>query len=255
MRLRGINESEVDVWPAFTDFVTSVLFIVVLFIFGIFFSNIARSLLASDSTFRAMQARIEEVQKGLTAIRGVDVKVDGNIQYITLHVDEQGVGGVLFDVGQAVLKEPGKQRIDEIVNVLRRYRGSYKTIEVVGHADSQRLGDTRVYASNWELSAARAGAVVNHILSRQAHLPDDQQIEPWRFSANGSGEYRPYDIDSKEFSNRHTGRWTAPPDDTRHLPDYVLEYNRTPELQLKNRRIEIVLTYSLVPSNDLPQER
>ena len=43
MRLRAFNESEMDIWPAFTDFVISVLFIVVLFIFGILFSSIARS--------------------------------------------------------------------------------------------------------------------------------------------------------------------------------------------------------------------
>lgn len=36
MRLRSLNELEIDVWPAFTDFLTSVLIIVVIFVFGIF---------------------------------------------------------------------------------------------------------------------------------------------------------------------------------------------------------------------------
>lgn len=246
MRLRSLNEAEVDVWPAFTDFVTSVLFIVVLFIFGLFFSNISRSLVAEDSSYREMQRRIRAVREALSQrVQGVVVpEADGSLQLIVLKVDEQGSGGVLFNTGEAVLQPAGEQRIDEIVEVLKQFRGSYKTIEVEGHADSDRLRNTTIYKSNWELSAARAGAVVNHILKSQAGLPPEAQLPPWLFSANGRGEYVPYDHKGP-FSIEGAGGLDPARNNSPKLPNYVLGSNEDDTERRNNRRIEIRLTYSL----------
>ena len=73
MKLRQFNESEMDVWPAFTDFLTSVLFIVVLFVLGVFFTNLSRSMLADNYAYRAMQDRQRRVQEELVKLGGIEV--------------------------------------------------------------------------------------------------------------------------------------------------------------------------------------
>src|SRR5262249_42600140 len=127
-------------------------------------------------------------------ISGIQVpEADGNLQRIILQVDQAGEGGVLFDRGQATLQAKGQERLREIVNVLVQNRDAYDTIQVEGHTDDFPI-KTALYPSNWELSAARAGAVVNYILREQLRL------EPWRFSANGRAEFRPYGVSEDRMS-------------------------------------------------------
>jgi flagellar motor protein MotB len=242
MRLRSINEVDVDVWPAFTDFVTSVLFILVIFVFGIFFSSITRSLITEDNAIKNMQDRQRRVQRELTKIKGIQVpEADGNLQRIILQVDEAGTGGVLFASGHSNLEPEGERRLGEIVNVLEQNRDAYDTIQVEGHTDDFPI-QTAQYPSNWELSAARAGAVVNYILKQQ------RQLEPWRFSANGRAEYRPYGVSENTMD-------LLPADNPRGGPRlaYVAGANEVsgqdprkdnPKAQ-HNRRIEIILTYKV----------
>lgn len=245
MRLRTLNEADVDVWPAFTDFVTSVLFILVIFVFGIFFSSITRSLVAEDSAIREMQARQKRVQRELTKIKGIQVpEADLNLQRIILQVDEAGTGGVLFARGQASLQPEGERRLGEIVNVLVRNKDAYDTIQVEGHTDDFPI-NTALYPSNWELSAARAGAVVNYILKQQP------QLEPWRFSANGRAEFRPYGVTEEKMDLTTTKN----PREGGAPLKYVIAANQPPgadpradnPLSQHNRRIEIILTYKVNP--------
>jgi flagellar motor protein MotB len=246
MRLRHLNESDIDVWPAFTDFLTSVLIIVVVFVFGILFLNIARSLVRRNNEFEDMQLRQQTVRQQLQERLGekrVEMSEDGSLQRIILRVNEQGGGGVLFQRGSATLSAPGQELLQEIAGVLAANREHYDTIQVEGHTDDVPIGGK--YASNWELSAARAGAVVDFILgeSRRQQPPG---LEPWRFSANGAAEYHPYGVNEATMS-------LAPADNPRQGPhlDYVVRANQVegsdprqdnPAAQL-NRRIEIVLTY------------
>jgi flagellar motor protein MotB len=249
MRLQHLNESEIDVWPAFTDFLTSVLIIVVIFVFGILFSNIARSLVRQHSEFEDMQLHQQAVRKQLQerlGERGVEMSENGSLQRIILRVNEQGGGGVLFQRGAATLSGPGEELLQKIATVLVANRDHYDTIQVEGHTDDVPIS-TGKYASNWELSAARAGAVVDFILeeSRRQKPPG---LEPWRFSANGAAEYHPYGVNETVMS-------LAPADNPRQGPrlDYVVSANQlsgsdprqdNPAAQ-RNRRIEIVLTYQV----------
>jgi flagellar motor protein MotB len=246
MRTRTLNDVDVDVWPAFTDFVTSVLFILVIFVFGIFFSNITRSLVAEDNAIREMQARQKRVQGELTKIKGIQVpEADGSLQRIILQVDEAGAGGVLFARGQASLQPKGEERLSEIVNVLVKNSDAYDTIQVEGHTDDFPI-NTALYPSNWELSAARAGAVVNYILKQQP------QLQPWRFSANGRAEFRPYNVPESKMDLKAAPR--NPREGGTPLK-YVIDANQLPgldpstdnPLSQRNRRIEIILTYKLNP--------
>lgn len=250
MRLRDLNESEVDVWPAFTDFLTSVLIIVVLFIFGILFSNIARSLVRRHSEFEDMQLHQQAVRRQLQERLGekrIEMSENGSLQRIILRVDEQGGGGVLFRSGKADLSDPGKELLTKIAGVLIENREHYDRIQVEGHTDDVPVGDP--YASNWELSAARAGAVVKFILDvSKAERPPG--LEPWRFSANGAAEYHPYGVSEEEMN-------LTPALNPRDGPplDYVVRANQMPGktpsfdkrvdtfARQRNRRIEIILTY------------
>jgi flagellar motor protein MotB len=245
MRLKNLNEVEIDVWPAFTDFLTSVLIVVVIFIFGIFFSNIARALVRQHTEFEEMQTRQQHVRQELQSRLAGSVEVppeDGNLQRIVLRVDEQGAGGVLFPRGTATLSAGGEQLLSKIVQVLEKNRDAYDTIQVEGHTDDVPI--TGKYPSNWELSAARAGAVVNFILA--GGEPGHSQLEPWRFSANGRAEYRPYGLSENTMSLREAENPRGGP-----KLDYVVQANETAgqsplqdnPMAQRNRRIEIILTY------------
>lgn len=250
MRLSRLNEVEIDVWPAFTDFLTSVLIIVVLFVFGIFFSNIARSLVKRHSEFEEMQANQQTVKQQLTTQLGkesVEITENGSLQRIILQVGEQGGGGVLFPSGKADLSVEGKNVVTKIVGVLMANSIHYDKIQVEGHTDDKPLnGGT--YASNWELSAARAGAVVKFIID-ESKREQPPGLEPWRFFANGAAEYHPYKVDESQMN-------LEPAVNPRNGPplNYVVRANEPSaasgdasgeRARERNRRIEIVLTYKV----------
>ncbi|HVG34432.1 MAG TPA: OmpA family protein [Pyrinomonadaceae bacterium] len=250
MRLRHLNESEIDVWPAFTDFLTSVLIIVVIFVFGILFSNIARSMVRRNSEFEDMQLRQQLVRRQLQGQLGeksIEMSENGSLQHIILRVNEEGSGGVLFSSGRADLGDKGKELLTKIAGVLIENSEHYDKIQVEGHTDDVPVGG--IYASNWELSAARAGAVVKFILD-ESKAKNPPGLEPWRFSASGAAEYHPYGVDEKEMKLERA-------DNPRGGPplNYVVVANQPPNRppgvnprtdtfeRQRNRRIEIILTY------------
>lgn len=91
---------------------------------------------------------------------------------------------VMFDSGEAVLKPDGEEVMRKIAAILKEH--SQLSIHVIGHTDNVpiRLGAHIRFASNWELSAARALAAV-HFLTEQAG------VDPRRLGAVGYGEFRP----------------------------------------------------------------
>lgn len=91
---------------------------------------------------------------------------------------------VMFDSGEAVLKPDGEAVMKKIAAILSEH--PQITIQVVGHTDNVpiRPGPHTRFASNWELSTARALAAV-HFLTEQSG------IDPRRVGAAGYGEFRP----------------------------------------------------------------
>jgi len=176
-----------------------------------------------------------------------EISENGSLQRIILRVDEQGGGGVLFPSGRADLSGSGQALVTTLAEVLMDNRVHYDKIQVEGHTDDVPLGGG-AYASNWELSAARAGAVVKFIIdqSKTKHPPG---LEPWRFSANGAAEYHPYGVEEAQMN-------LAPAFNPRNGPplNYVVRANQPDQTtnidpradtfaRQRNRRIEIVLTY------------
>ena len=111
---------------------------------------------------------------------------------------------IFFDSGTAEIKETGMAVLKKVGAALALY--PEKVIRVVGHTDNvplTKLAQT-VFATNWELSVARATTVVRF-------LQDECGIAPERMVAAGRGPYQP----------------VAP--------------NKTEAGRQKNRRIEIML--------------
>ncbi len=105
---------------------------------------------------------------------------------------------VLFDAGKAALKESSIPHLQKLAQVLIELPND---IQIDGHTDNRPMGPHSQYASNWELSAARAFAVLRFLI--------EMGVPPNRLSALGYGEQRP------------------------------VETNDTPEGRAINRRIEI----------------
>lgn len=88
---------------------------------------------------------------------------------------------VLFESGQAELKGVGREKMIQVAAFLKKIP---RTVVVEGHTDSVPISAHGVFKTNWELSLARAMAVVN-VLNSEGNLPSDQ------VAAAAYGPYRP----------------------------------------------------------------
>jgi chemotaxis protein MotB len=89
---------------------------------------------------------------------------------------------VLFRSGSARIKPAGQEVLSVIAESLNSYPD--RDINIEGHTDSVPIGSNSRYRSNWELSAARALAAVDH-------LQQNNQIDPKRLKVVGYGEHHP----------------------------------------------------------------
>jgi len=85
-----------------------------------------------------------------------------------------------FDSGSATLRPSSEDAIDRLVSVLRNRP---EMLRIEGHTDNVPIHTAR-FASNWELSTARATEVIRGFIDRY-HLP------PERLAAAGYGEHHP----------------------------------------------------------------
>jgi chemotaxis protein MotB len=109
-----------------------------------------------------------------------------------------------FNSGQAVLLPGAAQKIERIAKVLSQHG---LNLRVEGNSDDQPI-HTAQFRSNWELSTARAMAVM-------LLLVNDSGFDPAKISVAAYGEYRP------------------------------IADNRTPEGRKVNRRVDLVVVESL----------
>jgi chemotaxis protein MotB len=86
---------------------------------------------------------------------------------------------ILFGSGSAALAAQATSAIAQLGDALRDNRNP---IRVEGHTDNVPIR-TSAFASNWELSAARAASVVRILV--------DRGIDPSRLAVLGLGEFRP----------------------------------------------------------------
>jgi flagellar motor protein MotB len=85
-----------------------------------------------------------------------------------------------FATGSAVLTAPAQQFLRDLATSLRDVDVQ---VRIEGHTDTVPVTGGR-YASNWELSTARASAVVGFLIDQASFTPD-------RLSASGYAEFHP----------------------------------------------------------------
>jgi chemotaxis protein MotB len=152
--------------------------------------EIARVRATHDDMLKAMQKEVEQGQ----------VKITQLADRLSLNI----VDKILFPSGEDQISEQGKEVLKRVGAVLKQARD--KTIRIEGHTDNIPIAKplkTR-FATNWELSTARASNVVRF-------LQDEAGIDPASLEAVGMGEHHP------------------------------IASNKTARGRSQNRRIEIIL--------------
>lgn len=126
------------------------------------------------------------------------ISVRGNEEWLEVEMKSS----LLFETGQATLNTQALELLGGIAELLK---GGTNPVKVEGFTDNVPI-NTSQFPSNWELSTARAAAVVK--------LFTEEGLAPSRFAAIGYGEHQP----------------VAP--------------NDTPEGREKNRRVVLMISKS-----------
>jgi len=137
-----------------------------------------------EQDFRALKRRIDNLSKDAGLQGKVKVTVRRRGLVIQLLTDQ-----VFFDSGHAALKPAARQLVDKIAGVVRDERKHPVVVE--GHTDSQPISGSQ-FPSNWELSGARAAAVVrdfvaNGVLARRVSLSGFANQEPIASNSTAAG--------------------------------------------------------------------
>ncbi|GMV23089.1 MAG: hypothetical protein AMXMBFR57_30380 [Acidimicrobiia bacterium] len=147
----------------------------------------------TDSDARLVDALRQAISREEDSER---IQIRAEARGIVISLPEAGT----FGVGQADLSQAARRVIRELSLVLEQEAGD---IRIEGHTDDTPITTTR-YASNWDLSAARATEVIRFLLAQTS-------IAPPRLSAAGYGEFRPVAV------------------------------NDSPDNRARNRRVDIVV--------------
>jgi chemotaxis protein MotB len=151
----------------------------------------------NDAAVQSHQSLEDEMR---SALESKDVTISQLQGKLTVNILDR----ILFDSGEADLKVDGSAVLRKIAGILEQHTNLQ--IHVVGHTDNVpiRPGARSRFASNWELSTARATAAVRFLAEKAG-------VDPRRLGAVGYGEFRP------------------------------VADNSTPEGRAKNRRIAITI--------------
>ncbi|MCE3254235.1 MAG: flagellar motor protein MotB [Cellvibrio sp.] len=103
------------------------------------------------------------------------IQVSSNELWLQIELKDS----ILFSSGSADTSEQAQRIFDEIAGILKNYSNP---VQVEGFTDNIPIKSAK-YPTNWELSTARASAIVKYLASKG--------IAPERLSAVGYGEYQP----------------------------------------------------------------
>lgn len=118
------------------------------------------------------------------------VKVRQEDQGVVLQLGEN----ILFDPAEANLKPESREVLDLVSKMLPQLENE---VMVQGHTDNVPIYSSK-YASNWELSTARAVNVLKYFV-------DEKKFDPTKFSATGYGEHRPL-VENTTSENKANNR-------------------------------------------------
>jgi chemotaxis protein MotB len=145
---------------------------------------------AEQEDFQRLKRRIDAIAKRDGLKGRVQTTIDSRGLIVRLLTDK-----VFFDSGQAIVK-PGAYKLLDAVGVVIRDEHAHPVI-VEGHTDSQPIHSSQ-YPSNWELSGARAAAVVREF-ARMGVLQR-------RMSLAGYSSQQPADTNTTDAGRAHNRR-------------------------------------------------
>lgn len=119
---------------------------------------------------------VAQMDAEVRAQTGPGVEVESRKDSLVVRLPE----AITFDQGRAMIKPAMASVLGRLAGVLAR-RGGYKVV-VTGHTDNVPIRN-RDFASNWELSAARAAAVARALMAKGSN--------PSRFTISGQADQRP----------------------------------------------------------------
>jgi chemotaxis protein MotB len=142
---------------------------------------------SKTSAFTLIRAQVGSIAEPSTIGRDLDIRLDREGVVVSL------AGNFLFETGRAELRPEALPVLDGFVNAVRHLPNE---IRVGGHTDDVPI-QSPLYGSNWELSSARALAVVKYLSAAG--------IAATRLSGVGHGEYRPV-VPNDSRANRAKNR-------------------------------------------------
>lgn len=190
----GLVNTRVHYWPALIDMLTSMLmfFLLVYFVESNFSSASAQLAIA-----RQKQARFVSVlrQEFAAEIAAGQVADSADLNLLQIRFGDR----VLFEPGSYELHPRGAALLRRLGDVFHRVDGQgtgllYEQIQVEGHTDDLPFRRAVYPRDNWELSTARATAVMR-FLTRGA-----RPLEEQRMSVNGYAQNRP--VSGRRSRNR-----------------------------------------------------
>jgi chemotaxis protein MotB len=146
---------------------------------------------ATDSGLAALQRQVEKYAKSRGLQRQIGTKIDERGLVVRLLTDK-----VLFDPGHAYVKPEARPILGQIAVLIKRLRIKHP-IRVEGNTDSTPI-HTAQFPSNWELSTARATAVLQVLRGRG--------VPERNLSAAGYADQRPVATNRTvrgRYMNRH----------------------------------------------------
>ncbi len=141
--------------------------------------------LLEEQNLEANERMAESVAESV-AESGLSEQVE--VSFTSQYVELTMKGGLLFDSGSAQLKEEAERVLDRVGEILMRY--SSGLIEIEGHTDNVPIRSAQ-YASNEELSSARALSVFYYLLDHAA-------LDPTELKHAGMGDRVPIADNSTE---------------------------------------------------------
>jgi len=162
----------------------------------------------AEALERQRKAEVEEMrgtyQNLLENMKGEIAKGEITITQLRGKLKVNMLDEILFDSGKTTVKPQGVEVLERVGSILLNVKD--RAISIEGHTDNVPIGAelSKMYPTNWELSAVRATTVARY-------LQEKIGLDPGLLSAIGYGEYQP------------------------------VASNESEEGQAKNRRIEIVL--------------
>ena len=162
----------------------------------------------AEALERQRKAAVEEMrgtyENLLENMKGEIAKGEITITQLRGKLKVNMLDEILFDSGKTTVKPQGLEVLQRVGSILVNVKD--RAISIEGHTDNVPIGAelSKMYPTNWELSAVRATTVARY-------LQEKTGLDPGLLSAIGYGEYQPV------------------------VP------NESEEGRAKNRRIEIVL--------------